>query len=124
MFNIFNREAISAIAIAQQEARHLRQDCIGQELLFLGLFAQGDGIATKVLRKSGLNLRIVQEEIEKEIGQGTSTSPSEIPFAINVKSILEQAVDQSRQWEQDFVGSEHLLLALLNESKSSVARIL
>ena len=124
MFDKFNREAIAAIAIAQQEARLLKQSFVGQELLLVGIVAQGDSVATQVLRNSGLTIRIVQEAVEESIGQGSGSSPSEIPFAINIRYVLEGAVEQSRQWEHDYVGSEHLLLALLTDADGSAAKIL
>ncbi|MGK7909845.1 MAG: ATP-dependent Clp protease ATP-binding subunit [Synechococcus sp.] len=124
MFDKFNREVIAAIAIAQQEARLLKQSFVGQELLLVGIVAQGDSVATKVLRNSGLTLRVVQEAVEEAIGQGSGSSPSDIPFAINIRYVLEGAVEQSRQWDHDFVGSEHLLLALLTDADGSAANIL
>ncbi|MGK7912712.1 MAG: ATP-dependent Clp protease ATP-binding subunit [Synechococcus sp.] len=123
MFDKFNREAIAAIAIAQQEARLLKQSSVGQELLLVGIVAQGGSVVAKVLRDSGLTLRVVQEAVEESIGQGSGSSPADIPFAVNIRHVLEQAIEQARQWEHDFIGSEHLLLALLTDTDGSAASI-
>lgn len=119
MFELFNDRAISAVMIAQQEARRLGQKYVGTELLLLGVIAQSDSILTPVLKGVGVTLQAVQKIVEEILGQGSEHALAEIPFSPAAKQTLEQAIVEAQQLDHDYIGSEHLLLAMLQSDETS-----
>lgn len=124
MFECFTEKAIKAITLAQQEATHLKQKCVGTELILLGIIAEGTGIAAKILKSSGANLKEVRIEVKKLGISGTSSANIEIPFTPRSKRVLDIALEESRQLGHNYVSTEHLLLGLIQDEQSVAAQIL
>jgi ATP-dependent Clp protease ATP-binding subunit ClpC len=124
MFELFNDQSIKVIMIAQQEARNLGHRQVGLELLLIGVIAQSDNAAAKVLKEGGLTLLTVLEEVERLTGRGSIRLSDELPFSSEAKQVLDQALQVAKQLGQSYVGPEHLLLALLKDEASVVARVL
>ncbi|MEM9137460.1 MAG: ATP-dependent Clp protease ATP-binding subunit, partial [Cyanobacteria bacterium P01_F01_bin.42] len=124
MFELFNDRAISAVMIAQQEARRLGQRYVGPELMLLGVIAQSDRTVTLVLKGAGVSLQAVQDIVEEILGKGGEHGLAEIPFSPNAKQILEQAIAEAQQLDHGYIGSEHLLLAMLQDDENSAVPIL
>ena len=79
MFERFTEKAIKVIMLAQEEARRLGHNFVGTEQILLGLIGEGTGVAAKVLKSMGVNLKDARVEVEKIIGRGSCllyTSPS------------------------------------------------
>ncbi len=113
-FGNFTAKALVVISLAQQEARYLSNDSLGTEHIFLGLIAEGTDKAAKILRLIGINLKNARIEVIKTVGKGSATAiPELIPFTPRCRELLELAVEQANQLNQDYVGTEHLLLGLL-----------
>ena len=115
MFDRFTDRARSSIAKAQEEARLLNHNYIGTEHLLLGLIALQDGVAWRVLNSLGLSLTAVRVQIEEMIGRGPSTPEGSIPFTPRSKKVLELALREALQLGHNYVGTEHVLLALVRE---------
>ncbi len=124
MFELFNDKAISAIMIAQQQASRLRQHYVGTELILGGLIAQGDSLVSPIVRETGLTLQVIEEAVESILKSESKRTTDEIPFTPNAKRLLEQSVKEAQQLDQNYVGPEHLLLAITSSSESSAAKIL
>ncbi|UJB73273.1 ATP-dependent Clp protease ATP-binding subunit (plasmid) [Acaryochloris sp. 'Moss Beach'] len=125
MFECFTEKAIKAITLAQEEARHLKQTCVGTELILLGIIAEGTGIAAKVLNSLGANLEEVRIEVEKLGVSGTSSVEKvDIPFTPRSKRVLELALEESQQLGHNYVSTEHLLLGLTKDEQSIAVQIL
>lgn len=124
MFELFTESAIATIRIAQQEARNLGQNCVGSELMLLGLVGQGNSIATAVLKRLGLTLDAVITEVEALVVKGTGFVPAEIPFTPMAKRVLEQAITEARQLNHNYVAPEHLLLAITSDQADRATQIL
>lgn len=124
MFERFTEKAIKVIMLAQEEARRLGHNFVGTEQILLGLIGEGTGIAAKVLKSMGINLKEARIEVEKVIGRGSGFVAVEIPFTPRAKRVLELSLEEARQLGHSYIGSEHLLLGLLREGEGVAARVL
>ncbi|KAM0845486.1 hypothetical protein ACQ4PT_056344 [Festuca glaucescens] len=124
MFERFTEKAIKVIMLAQEEARRLGHNFVGTEQVLLGLVGEGTGIAAKVLKSMGINLKDARVEVEKIIGRGNGFVAVEIPFTPRAKRVLELSLEEARQLGHNYIGSEHLLLGLLREGEGVAARVL
>ncbi|RXH95946.1 hypothetical protein DVH24_008446 [Malus domestica] len=124
MFERFTEKAIKVIMLAQEEARRLGHNFVGTEQILLGLIGEGTGIAAKVLKSMGINLKDARVEVEKIIGRGSGFVAVEIPFTPRAKRVLELSLEEARQLGHNYIGSEHLLLGLLREGEGVAARVI
>ena len=124
MFEKFTEGAIKVIMLSQEEARRMGHNFVGTEQLLLGVIGQRHGIGAQALKRMRVSLKRARKEIELYIGRGTGFVASEIPFTPRAKRVLEMAVHESRDLGQSFVGTEHILLALLAESDGVAMRTL
>ncbi|XP_057870471.2 ATP-dependent Clp protease ATP-binding subunit ClpA homolog CD4B, chloroplastic [Cryptomeria japonica] len=124
MFERFTEKAIKVIMLSQEEARRLQHNYVGTEQILLGLIGEGTGIAAKVLKSMGINLKEARLEVEKIIGRGSGFVAVEIPFTPRAKRVLELALEEARQLGHNYIGSEHLLLGMLREGEGVAARVL
>lgn len=97
MFERFTEKAIKVIMLAQEEARRLGHNFVGTEQILLGLIGEGTGIAAKVLKSLGINLKDARIEVEKIIGRGSGFVAVEIPFTPRAKRVLELSLEDARQ---------------------------
>merc|ERR1712028_119585 len=97
---------------------------VGTEQLLLGVIGQRHGIGARALKKIKITLKKARREIELYIGRGTGFVASEIPFTPRAKRVLEMAVHEGKDLGQNFVGTEHILLALIAESDGVAMRTL
>ncbi|AQK43376.1 Double Clp-N motif-containing P-loop nucleoside triphosphate hydrolase superfamily protein [Zea mays] len=132
MFERFTEKAIKVIMLAQEEARRLGHNFVGTEQILLGLIGEGTGIAAKVMKSMGINLKDARVEVEKIIGRGSGFVAVEIPFTPRAKRVLELSLEEARQLgiiftylhRHNYIGSEHLLLGLLREGEGVAARVI
>merc|ERR1719398_449053 len=124
MFERFTEKAIKVVMLAQEEARRLGHNFVGTEQLLLGMIGEGTGIAAKVLKSQGVNLKDARVEVEKIIGRGSGFVAVEIPFTPRAKRVLELSLEEARQLGHSYIGTEHLLLGLLREGEGVAARVL
>ncbi|RWW85723.1 hypothetical protein BHE74_00005573 [Ensete ventricosum] len=97
MFERFTEKAIKVIMLAQEEARRLGHNFVGTEQILLGLIGEGTGIAAKVLKSMGINLKDARVKVEKIIGRGNGFIAVEIPFTPRAKRVLELSLEEARQ---------------------------
>lgn len=124
MFEKFTEGAIKIIMLAQEESRRMGHNFVGTEQLLLGVIGQRHGIGARALRKTRVTLKKARKEIELYIGRGTGFVASEIPFTPRAKRVLEMAVHEGKDLGQNFVGTEHILLALMAETDGVARRTL
>jgi ATP-dependent Clp protease ATP-binding subunit ClpC len=124
MFERFTEQAIKVIMLAQEEARRLGHNFVGTEQLLLGLIGEGTGVAAKVLSNFGVTLKDGRIEVEKIIGRGSGFTPVEIPFTPRVKRVLEASLDEARKLDHNYIGTEHLILGLLQDAEGVAAKVL
>lgn len=125
-FEKFTERARRVLALAQEEARRFNHDYLGTEHLLLGLLRETDSLAGKVLFKFGVGLEEARRQVEAIVGQGQADSGGAgvISLTPRSKKVLELAVEEARLLNHDYIGTEHLLLALLREGEGIAADIL
>jgi ATP-dependent Clp protease ATP-binding subunit ClpC len=104
------------------EARRMGQNFVGTEQILLGVISQKHGIGARALRYCGVNLKKTRKEIELYVGKGAGFLGVDPPFTPRAKRVLDLAVDEGIDLGQNFVGTEHLLLALIKEKDSIAIR--
>lgn len=125
VINNFTPRAQEALGFARKEAARFNHHFVGTEHLLLGLIRLGQGTAVAVMRKLGLNLEVLRQEIEKQVG----TAPGEkasfaIPYTPRVKKVLALAMKEARALNHTYVGTEHILLGLIREGDGVAPRVL
>ncbi|MBD1937269.1 ATP-dependent Clp protease ATP-binding subunit [Microcoleus sp. FACHB-68] len=124
MFERFTEKSIRVILLAQEEARRLKHNFVGTEQILLGIIGEGTSNAAKVLKEQGVNLKDARVEVERIIGRGAGFVPSEIPLTPRAKSIFETSLKEANLLGHNYIAPEHILLALLQESKGVAGKVL
>jgi len=124
MFERFTEKALRVILLAQEEARRSGHNFVGTEQILLGLIGEGSGIGSKALKSAGVKIFDARREVERLIGKGTGFVAVEIPFTPRAKSILEQSLQQARAFHHSYIGTEHMLLALLEDTEGVAVQLL
>ncbi len=126
MDNRFTERVKKVIQLARQESARLGHDYIGTEHLLLGIVRQGEGVAVTVLVNLGLNLETLRQSIEDAVqSTGSSTATAgEVPFTPLARQILEVAAEEAKETKTEYVGTEHILLALVKDKNGVAAQIL
>jgi ATP-dependent Clp protease ATP-binding subunit ClpC len=122
-FERFTRRARQALSMAQDEAQRMNHGYIGTEHLLLGLMREQEGIAARVLTELGLTLGQVQRAVERIVGRG-ERPPRALQLAEQTKQVIELAVDEAKRLGHQYIGTEHLLLALVRSQNSMASAIL
>ncbi len=124
MFERFTDKAIKVILLAQEESRRLGQNFVGSEQILVGLIEEDTSSAALVLKKLGLDTSAVRAEVERMIGRRSGFVGTDIPFTPKAKRVLEQSIQEARQLDQDYIGPEHLLLSITQDSEGVAAKVL
>ena len=123
MFGRFTEKAQKAILLAQEEAKKLRHNYVGTEHILLGLLAETEGVASKALNNMGVNLENARNEVIKLVGQG-SYDADIMGFTPRTKRIFELSFLEARNLGHNYVGTEHILLGLLEEAEGVAVIVL
>lgn len=125
MFDRFTDRARKVMSYARQEAERLNHDYIGTEHILLGLCLEGSGKAIQVLKDMNIDLSEIKRNVERRVRKGkVQLKLKQIPFTPRAKKVLEFAIDEARQLDHDYLGTEHLLLGLLREGEGLAALVL
>ena len=125
MFDKFTNRAKQVIKLAKKEAQRLNHNYLGTEHVLLGLLKLGQGIAVNVLRNMNLDYETVRAEVEKLVGFGPEIQVYGDPALTGkVKKSFEYAAEEASSLGHNYVGTEHLLLALLRQSDGVAAQVL
>ncbi|MDQ3816005.1 MAG: hypothetical protein M3347_19015, partial [Armatimonadota bacterium] len=124
MWQRFTERARRVILLGQEEAAKMNSSHVGTEHLLLGLVRENEGVAAQVLQKMGVSLEKVRQEIEAEVEPSAEPSPAEPKLTPKAKRVLELAADEARRMRHNYIGTEHLLLALLRDQDSVAATVL
>jgi ATP-dependent Clp protease ATP-binding subunit ClpC len=124
MFERFSERARHVVVLAQEEARLLRHDYIGTEHLLLGLLREEEGIAARVLEGLHVTVEDVRAQIERVVGEGEEVPPGQIPFTPRAKKVLESALREALSLGHKYIGTEHVLLGLVDVKKGVAVQIL
>ncbi|QDU33097.1 ClpA/B family protein [Poriferisphaera corsica] len=125
MFERFTDRARKVMALANQEAQRFNHEWIGTEHILLGLVKEGSGVGANVLKNMDVDLRKVRLEVEKLVKSGPDmVTMGKLPQTPRAKKVIEYAIDEARNLNHNYVGTEHLLLGLLREHEGVAAQVL
>ncbi len=119
----FTRLARHALTMAQEEAQRMNHPYIGTEHLLLGLLREEDGIAARVLTELGLSLGQARRAVERIVGRG-ETPVTSLQLGDQTKRVLEVAVTEAKRFGHRFIGTEHILLGLVQEPDTMALAVL
>lgn len=123
-FNGFTEKANTAINMAIESAQQLGHTYVGSEHLLLGLLKVQDGVAFTALSDAGAEADDLEELIKNEIGVGEMTSLSPADFTPRTKRVLQTSIMQASKMGHGYVGTEHILMAIISDSESYAVRFL
>ncbi len=115
LFNGFTEKANKALNLAIEAAQSMGHTYVGSEHLLIGLCAEGTGYASITLSDRGLTAENVAKEVRQTVGSGMPTKLTPADLTPRCKRIVEMAVAVARAAGSNFVGTEHLLIALIDE---------
>jgi ATP-dependent Clp protease ATP-binding subunit ClpC len=120
----FTQRARRVLSLAQEEAERLQHHQIGTEHLLLGLMREEGGVAGRVLRDLGLDLRRVEELVTRLSTSEDKTTSTQLDLSPGTKKVLELAVDEARRMGHHYIGTEHLLLGLVRQQEGIALDVL
>jgi ATP-dependent Clp protease ATP-binding subunit ClpC len=123
VFEQFTERARQAVVCAQEEARSFKHDHVGPEHILLGLLRERDGIAARVLAGFDITLERARGEVVRIVGVGDAAT-TQLPFAPDARRVLEESLQVAASLGHSYVGTEHLMLALLTFDAGVPTRIL
>ena len=123
-FRGFTQKANKALNLSIESAQNFGHDYIGTEHILLGLIKEGSGVAAAALEECGVTAEALEKEIANVDGRGIQTSLSPDSFTPRTKRVLRTAMMISARAGSSYVGTEHILLAIISESDSYATSIL
>jgi hypothetical protein len=120
----FTKRAVNALQLATEEARLLNHAYIGTEHLLLGLLREQKGVSGVVLHQFGLTLDQVRGATQALVGTGKQPSPDVQPLSKRAVQAIDRAIEEAEQFNHSFVGTEHLLLGIIETSEGAAVGVL
>ncbi len=124
MWQRFTERARRVIFYAQEEAGRLGENYVSTEHLLLGLVREPDSVAARILERMGVSLSRVRSEIERQLSRGEGRLGQETQLTPRAKRVIDLAYDEARQLNNNYIGTEHLLLGLIREGEGLAGRVL
>ena len=127
MYERFTDRARKVMQLANQEAQRFNHEYIGTEHILLGLVKEGSGVAANVLKNLDIDLRKIRLEVEKIVQPGPGGDQvvmGKLPHTPRAKKVIEYSIEEARNLNHNYVGTEHLLLGLLREQEGVAAQVL
>lgn len=123
-FNGFTQKANNALNMAVDAAQDMGHTYVGTEHILLGLASEESGVAASVLQQNGLSAEDLKDLIERTIGTGSRTVITPDDFTPRTKRVMQTAMVLSARLGHGYVGTEHLLMALISERDGYAIRFL
>lgn len=123
-FNSFTQKANDVLNLAIKAAENFGHTYIGTEHILIGVLKENTSYGAELLTEKGVTLDKIEELIKESTGVGNPTALSPNDFTPTAKRVLEVSFQLARGMRNSFVGTEHLLLALLREGDSGAAKLL
>lgn len=125
MYERFTDRARKVMQLANQEAQRFNHEYIGTEHILLGLVKEGSGVAANVLKNLDVDLRKIRLEVEKLVQSGPEmVTIGKLPQTPRAKKVIEYSMEEARNLNHNYVGTEHVLLGLLREQEGVAAQVL
>src|SRR6187401_261605 len=125
MYERFTDRARKVMQLANQEAQRFNHEYFGTEHILLGLVKEGSGVAANVLKNLDIDLRKIRLEVEKLVQSGPEmVTMGKLPQTPRAKKVIEYSMEEARNLNHNYVGTEHILLGLLREQEGVAAQVL
>ena len=125
MTHRFSFRVQQVIRYSREEALRLGHDAIGTEHLLLGILRLGEGMAIRIIANLGCNIDDLRETVEETIGSGSTTLKiGDLPFTKRAERVLRSSYYESKQYNSEVIGTEHLLLALVKDEDGLASQVL
>ena len=124
MWQRFTERARKVVFYAQEEARKFGEGYVSTEHLLLGLVREQDSVAARVLERMGVSLPRIRAEVEKQLPRGDSRTSQDMTLTPRAKRVIDLAYDEARNLNNNYIGTEHLLLGLIREGDGLAGRVL
>jgi hypothetical protein len=124
VFERFTERARQVVVLAQEEARMFKHDYIGTEHILLGLLREEEGLAARVLESLDITVERVRGQVVRIVGSGEEVTSGQIPFTPRAKKVLELALREALSLGHNYIGTEHILLAMARENEGVASNIL
>ena len=124
MWQRFTERARRVVFFAQEEAGRLGEIYVSTEHLLLGLVRENDSVAARILDRMGVSLGRIRSEIERQVSRGDGRLGQEMQLTPRAKRVIDLAYDEARNLNNNYIGTEHLLLGLIREGEGLAGRVL
>ncbi len=125
MHERFSDRARHAMALANREALKLSHDNLAPAHLMLGLIAEGECVAAEALRLLNVDLKKVREKVRTQLSRGSNGGPvGRIAHSEPLKDVINLAIAEARKFNHKYIGTEHLIIAILAQADSIPYRVL
>ncbi len=124
MWQRFTERARRVVFFAQEEAGRLGENYVSTEHLLLGLVRENDSVAARILDRMGVSLGRIRSEIERQVTRGDGRLGNEMQLTPRAKRVIDLAYDEARNLNNNYIGTEHLLLGLIREGEGLAGRVL
>src|SRR5918999_1183723 len=124
MWQRFTERARRVVFFAQEEAARLGENYVGTEHLLLGLVRENDHTAARILDRLGVPLGRIRSDIERQVTRGHGNLGQDMQLTVPAKRVVDLAYEEARQLNNNYIGTEHLLLGLIGEGDGLAARVL
>src|SRR5947207_13516221 len=124
MWQRFTERARRVVFFAQEEAARLGENYVGTEHLLLGLVRESDSVAARILDRLGVPLGRIRADIERQVTRGHGNLGQDMQLTPRAKRVIDLAYEEARQLNNNYIGTEHLLLGLIREGDGLAARVL
>jgi ATP-dependent Clp protease ATP-binding subunit ClpC len=120
----FTERARRVVFFAQEEAARLGENYVSTEHLLLGLVRENDSVAARILDSLGVSLTRIRADIERNVSKGEGRMGPDMQLTPRAKRVIDLAYDEARQLNNNYIGTEHLLLGLIREGDGLAGRVL
>jgi ATP-dependent Clp protease ATP-binding subunit ClpA len=124
MWQRFTERARRVVFFAQEEAARLGENFVGTEHLLLGLVRENDSVAARILDRLGIPLGRIRADIERQVTQGHGNLGQDMQLTPRAKRVIDLAYEEARNLNNNYIGTEHLLLGLIREGDGLGGRVL
>ena len=124
MWQRFTERARKVVFYAQEEAQKFGEGYVSTEHLLLGLVRETDSVAARVLERLGVSLSRIRSEVEKQLPRGEARQSQDMTLTPRAKRVIDLAYDEARNLNNNYIGTEHLLLGLIREGDGLAGRVL
>src|SRR5690349_15875815 len=122
MWQRFTEKARRVVFFSQEEAARLGENYVGTEHLLLGLVRENDSVAVRILDQLGVPLELIRTEVERQVTRGHGNLGQDMQLTPRAKRVIDLAYEMARGLNNNYIGTEHLLLGLIAEHDGLAGR--